>query len=126
MQRLTFKRNAGAAFVYFVVILATFLLFGTLIWVTRQYTLPGAISADRAAERAKNLQELRATEASLMGEYGWQDQTKGIVRIPIDRAMELVLQEWQDPAQARTRLIERMKEATALPPPAPEAPSEFE
>ena len=35
------------------------------------------------------LQALRAHEDELLTHYGWIDQSKGIVRIPIERAMEL-------------------------------------
>lgn len=38
------------------------------------------------------LQELRAREDRILSTYGWMDKQKGIVRIPIDRAMELELQ----------------------------------
>jgi hypothetical protein len=51
----------------------------------------------------------------LLEKYDWQDQAKGFVRIPIERAKELVLEEWQDPAAARSNLMARA--AKALPPP---------
>lgn len=38
------------------------------------------------------LQELRAKEDHILSTYGWVDKQKGIVRIPLDRAMELQLQ----------------------------------
>jgi hypothetical protein len=37
------------------------------------------------------LQQLRDEEDHLLSTYGWVDKEKGIVRIPIDRAMELQL-----------------------------------
>ena len=39
-----------------------------------------------------NLAELRATEESDLNSYGWIDQSSGIARIPIDRAMQLLLE----------------------------------
>ena len=39
------------------------------------------------------------------------------MRIPIDRAVELSLKLWQDPAAARSNLIARVEKATAVPPP---------
>ena len=39
-----------------------------------------------------NQQDIRAGEERELQEYGWVDQAHGVVRIPIDRAMELVLQ----------------------------------
>ena len=39
---------------------------------------------------AKDLAELRAWEDGLLHGYAWVDKTNGIVRIPIERAIELV------------------------------------
>jgi hypothetical protein len=39
------------------------------------------------------LQALRRSEDSLLTGYGWVDEEKGIVRVPIERAMQLLLQE---------------------------------
>ena len=39
-----------------------------------------------------NLQDIRAEEDKLINSYGWVDQAKGVVRIPIGRAMDLVAQ----------------------------------
>jgi hypothetical protein len=40
----------------------------------------------------KDLREFRAREETELNTYGWIDRTNGVVRVPIDRAMELVLQ----------------------------------
>jgi hypothetical protein len=48
------------------------------------------------------LQELRAVETEELTTYGWVDEEQGVVRIPIDRAMDLLVKE-------------------AVPPPAPPA-----
>ena len=45
------------------------------------------------------LGDLRAREAELFYSYGWVDQEKGIVRIPIERAMELTVQEARGQAE---------------------------
>ena len=39
-----------------------------------------------------DLLRFRADEERLLGQYAWLDRQQGIVRIPIDRAMELVLE----------------------------------
>jgi hypothetical protein len=44
-------------------------------------------------ERADILRELRAKEIADSTSYGWIDQQKGIVRLPIDRAMQLTIDE---------------------------------
>ena len=38
------------------------------------------------------LKDLREQEDQILDTYGWTDKQKGIVRIPIDRAMDLELQ----------------------------------
>ena len=65
-------------------------------------------------------------EASELTTYGWVDQPKGVVRLPIADAMQLVLRDWQNPAAARSNLIARVEKATAAPPVAPAKPSAFE
>ena len=92
----------------------------------QHYTQPPPLGEDRVALRKKALAELRAAEASELDSYGWVDQAKGVVRLPIAEAMKLALREWQNPAAARSNLIARVEKATAVPPPAPAKPSPFE
>jgi len=40
---------------------------------------------------AQDMQDLLAAEKRLMDQYAWIDPDKGIVRIPVDRAMDLVV-----------------------------------
>jgi hypothetical protein len=40
----------------------------------------------------RDLKLMRAEEDQILGTYGWADRGKGIVRIPIGRAMELLAQ----------------------------------
>jgi hypothetical protein len=51
-----------------------------------------AWKATPAARRA-NLDELRAKQAKQAASYAWIDQGKGIVQLPIDRAMELFVRD---------------------------------
>jgi len=85
-----------------------------------------AIDADRNAARAKALAEIRATEEKSLNSAGWVDQSRGIVRLPIDTAMQEAAQAWQNPAQARADLISRQDKASAPAPVAPAKPSAFE
>jgi hypothetical protein len=102
------------------------LIFAGLVWKMQQYTTPPPLNAVRAAERAKALADLRAEEATALNNVGWVDQAKGVVRLPIADAVKLAEQQWQNPAKARADLIARVEKATALPPKAPEKPSQFE
>ena len=45
-----------------------------------------------AENLAAQLQTLRRTEHAALGGYGWVDRKAGVVRIPIDRAIDLVAQ----------------------------------
>ena len=45
------------------------------------------------ATRRAYLAELRAKQSKQAASYGWVDQKAGIVQLPIERAMELVVQE---------------------------------
>jgi|SRR5581483_11908139 len=40
----------------------------------------------------QDLSDLRAQEDQILTSYGWVDRNAGVVRIPIDQAMKLVLQ----------------------------------
>ena len=99
--------------------LGTFLIAALLVLAMRHYTKPSPVGANRIEERYRFLHDQRAADAKAINEYDWQDKDKGIVRLPIQRAVELTLQEWQNPAAARSNLISRVEKATAAPPQAP-------
>jgi hypothetical protein len=40
----------------------------------------------------RDMQELRAAEETLLHSYGWVDQQAGVVRIPIERAMQVLVE----------------------------------
>jgi hypothetical protein len=118
------RERTGLA--YLTAILGAFLIVAALVWAMHHYIQPPPLGQDRVAVRKKALAELRAAEASELGSYGWVDQAKGVVRLPIAEAMKLALREWQDPAAARSNLIARVEKATAVPPPPKAAPNPFE
>ena len=70
--------------------------------------------------------ELHAAEADALNNVGWVDQGKGIVRLPIADAVLLAEKQWQNPAQARATLNDRVEKAFYVPPPPPPKPSAFE
>jgi hypothetical protein len=112
--------------IYVLAILGTFLIMAALVKIMQQKTGNVAMSATLKEERRKNLATMRAETEHTLKNYAWQDQAKGLVHLPIDRAMEITLQEWQNPKAARSNLIARVEKATAPAPKAPEKPSEFE
>src|SRR5262245_30835215 len=100
---------------YSIAILGSFLIVAGLVWAMRHYTQPAPLGAQRAAERARALAEIRAAEAEALHNVGWIDQTKGLVRLRIEDAMAMVEHAWQNPPAARSNLLERV--AKANPPP---------
>ena len=109
---------------YALAILGSFLIVAALVWAMHKYTEPAPLGANRAAERARALAEMRAGEADALNNVGWVDQANGTVRLRIEDAMKLVERSWQNPPAARSNLLERV--AKAYPPPPKPAPSPFE
>lgn len=108
-------------------ILGSFLIFGALVWAMRHYTQPLPLDQERVALHAKAFADMRGAEAEGLSTPAWIEQSKGLVRLPIGDAMELVVREWgRNPAAARSNLITRMEKVTAPRPKAPEQPSPFE
>ena len=108
-------------------VLGAFLIVWILVSVMIRFTKPEPLGQARALERAKALSELRAAETEALTHPAWLDQGKGIVRLRIEDAMTLVERDWgRNPAAGRSNLIARVEKATAVPPKAPEKPSQFE
>ena len=116
------NRASGAALGFII----ASLIFIALAVVVKFFVRVPAIDADRNAARAKALAEIRATEDKTLNTTGWIDQSRGIVRLPIDTAMQATLQAWQNPAQARADLIARQEKASAPAPVAPAKHNAFE
>jgi hypothetical protein len=114
------------AAVYATVVLGTFLIAAALVWAMIHYTKPAPLAEDRNAVRRKAHEEVIAAGTESLNNYGWLDQTKGIVRLPIEQAVKLTVAEWQNPEAGRATLLARQAKASAVPPKAPEKPSAFE
>jgi hypothetical protein len=122
MNLQTVNRASGAALGFILVSV----IFAVLAVVVKLAFVPAPIDADRAAERYKALAEIRATEEKDLNSTGWIDQQRGIVRLPIETALQIAAREWQNPAAARADLKTRAEKATAELPKVPEKPSAFE
>lgn len=84
------------------------------------------VDADRAAERSKDFAEIRAVEDDALNSSAVLDAQRGILRLPIETAMQRAAALWRDPAAARAELTARAEKAAAPLPKAPEKPSAFE
>jgi hypothetical protein len=108
-------------------VIGAFLIVTALVCTLRYYTRPEPLGEDRAAVRRKTLAEVRTSNAEVLNNYAWQDQSRGVVRLPIEEALRLAESAWHsDPAAARSNLIARAEKAFAPLPKAPEKPSQFE
>src|SRR4051812_1683044 len=52
--------------------------------------IPGGVPRLQVSP-ASDLREFRRREETALTRYGWTDRTGGVVRLPVDRAMELLL-----------------------------------
>ena len=111
---------------YVVGILGTFLVMALLVWLMRSYVSAPKPEEKTAADRMAILQQFKADNAPLLEKYGWQDAARGIARIPVERAREIFLSEWQDPAAGRSNLLARAAKAFAPLPKPPEKKNEYE
>jgi len=75
-------------------ILVMLLVFVGLVWIVflQKQAIPTSTAQTRE-ERMKNLAQLNADNQKILTTYHWVDKAKGIVGIPINRAMELVLKD---------------------------------
>jgi len=101
--------------IYVIAALGALLIMAILVGITRKYTQPAPLGADRAALRTAALIELRGLENKELNEYGWVDQGKGIVRLPVERSMQIVVQNGKDTAALRAMITNRVVKATAPP-----------
>jgi len=82
-------------FVSAIAVIGGFLIFVLILVIAYLPNKPAPLpeGTKTPEERAVILRELRAKETAAATSYGWVDQTKGVVRIPIERAMQLTVEE---------------------------------
>ena len=122
MNLQTLNRSSGAG----IGLLIVSVIFAVLAVAVKLFVSVPALDADRAAVLAKALAEIRTVENASLNNAGWIDQSRGIVRLPIETAVQLAAQAWQNPVSARADLTARAEKAAAPAPKAPEKPSAFE
>lgn len=102
------------------VVLVLMVWFRDYLDVTQQKTAtpPSPLAGERQlppgprlqVEPEKDLAQVRAVEDSILQSYGWIVRDAGVVRIPIDRAVELVVKRGL-PYRAESELKEMSREA---------------
>ncbi len=116
------NRASGAAAGF---VIATFIFVALIVIVKCSVAVP-AVDADRDAAIAQSLMEIRSNEMVSLENPGWIDRQRGIVRLPLDTALQIAAREWQNPAQARADLLAREEKAIAPLPKQPAQANPFE
>lgn len=100
---------------YFIGALVVVLLGVGLNAMLKSYTETGAKAAReaRAKDRSKALAEVRQVSAVEQSTPAVLDKGKGIHRIPITTAMELILKDYQNPEAGRSNFVARIEKLTA-------------
>lgn len=112
------ERKGSSSFLYIIAIIVALLVMNYAVKKVRQLTAPPPLDQARAAERAKALAETRADDKAGLTTYEWQPpdgKAKGIVHIPIERAMELMASEWKNPADGRKKLLANQAKKDFVP-----------
>ena len=80
----------------FLSLIGVFILFGLFSVILCISYVPSRVDADEDAgiARKRTRTELEATQHTEATTYGWVNKTDGLVRIPIERAMELTVHEF--------------------------------
>ena len=99
-----------------IVVVFLFALWGLFHFLAnREAELGGALRPSAVVRPAKlppeprlqpnpliDMREFRASEDRILNEYNWIDPDKGIVRIPIERAMDLMVSQGKFPVRAES------------------------
>ena len=101
--------------------LVMILLFcGFVIFLVSQGQSIPNVEEVHAQTRLKNLADLNSENQKVLTQYRWMDKSKGVVGVPIDRAMDLVLVELQS---IKPHAAGPVNPPAAPPPPGSPSPS---
>lgn len=76
-------------------IFVLFVLFAVVVYYVYVPKQTGVFVGDgihSASQRTATLAELHAKDAEQASSYGWVDQNAGVIRLPLERAMDLTVQ----------------------------------
>jgi nitrate reductase NapE component len=102
-----------------LVIIALLVCYGLLVWMVKsevrrpeaptQFAVPMAPMAQPqlAVEPGRTMKALRRQEQTRLNSYGWVDQERGIVHIPIERAMDMLVQKGLPSRQRKPQAAEK-------------------
>ncbi|MFN2541326.1 MAG: hypothetical protein ABR514_04040 [Chthoniobacterales bacterium] len=115
--------RAHAPFSTWVGVVALFFLFGVIVLAVVGPAPRGdTFEKIRAKKRLDNLKAAREADAKELEGYGWVDKNKGVIRIPIERAMQLTVADLARQRPAPADPIAAAGPQAAAPAPAGAAP----
>ncbi len=79
--------------------IGVFLVFAFIVAVAYLPNRSVSQEALNVEARSKILKEVQTEQARLVNAYEWVNQNEGVVRIPVERAMELTVQELREKQQ---------------------------
>src|SRR5436305_6044109 len=99
------SKTCSTTCLYIVAGVVTFLLMTFLVKEMVRITQPAPLGAARGSERAAENAKIRAEGSEALKSWGYADQPRGIVRLPIDEAMKITVQGYQNPAAFRADVL---------------------
>jgi len=97
-----------SVFITFAVIVGCFLAMALIVYLAYLPNRGSVVSVDMSQVsedmrwkysvegRKERLELMRASETDILNNYAWVDQSAGVIRVPVDRAMELIVNEQRD------------------------------
>ena len=81
--------------IFIGLLLAVLILVVVIVGLSNFYTMTQEeiVYQNVLSKMDPRLEQYKAAEDSILTSYGWVDSTAGVVRIPIDRAMDLMVEE---------------------------------
>ncbi len=115
MSNTAQKPGFGNFWISTFAIIGCFLIFASIIYIAKLpgsgdvTTTPDNLTPEERLERnlltprqrKDRLVELHAKERSAAISYGWIDQSAGVVRLPVDRAVELTVRDLRQQRASR-------------------------
>ena len=89
------QKNRISLSVIITCLVMILLFVGLAIFLVSQRENIPTVDEQTAEVRLKNLAELNAENQRILTQYHWVDKNKGVVGIPINRAMDLVVAQLQ-------------------------------
>ena len=93
------KEDTKNGLIFAAVAITSIVLVGMVIGVIQLFDITVDAEINRKVLTVENaqLKQLRATEEQKLAHYQWADKKNGVVRVPLDRAAELVLKDAENP-----------------------------